>query len=203
MHRFLAILVALLAAVPAAGQVTPKISSADSSNTATHITHAYTYRSARGNFKTMLPRGCGTVRENWSQPHPDADPVTAIEITHIFCDQWGKKGAGVSVSAIFNERKDDGTPAGPPEVMARVEEQLSRYHVKVVEQKPIRRAREDGRVFEGLDVKAEDVEGQGRVWVRGLLQGADIYVLVGWNREGGLWTDPEFQAFFNEFDLLE
>lgn len=197
------ILLLVLGAIPAAGQPSIKVQGTDSTNAATPITEAYTYRCGRGGFKTRLPAGCGAVRENWSEPHPDADPLTALEIIHIFCDQHGEQGSGVSVSAIFNERNAAGDPAGPAEVMARVEEQLSKYAVRVVQQSPLRKELSDGRHFEGMDVLAQDVKGPGRVWVRGLLQGPDIYILSGWNKAGGVWTEKEFQDFFNEFGLLE
>ena len=98
---------------------TSAVTSSDSTNQPTPITEAYTYRCVRGGFKTTLPAGCGSVRENWSEPHPEADPLTAMELIYIFCDQHGEEGSGVAVTAIFNERNAAGEAAGPPEVMAR------------------------------------------------------------------------------------
>ncbi|MCP4571785.1 MAG: hypothetical protein GY838_05480 [bacterium] len=192
----------LLVVTPAAGQDF-QIESTDSTNTATPITDAYTYRCGQGGFKTRFPAGCGAVRENWSEPDEDADPRTAVELVHIFCDQHGEQGSGVSVTAIFNERNDQGEPAGPAEVRARIEEQLSNYNARVVHQMPLRRELPEGRFFEGMDVMAQDNEGPGRVWVRGLLEGSDMYILSAWNKDGGVWTEKEFQDFFNQFELLE
>jgi len=202
MRGALIMVLLLLTAVPAAGQGFT-ITSTDSTNQPTPITEAYTYRCLRGGFKTTLPAGCGSVRENWSEPHPEADPQTAVEIIHIFCDQHGEEGSGVSVTAIFNERNAAGEAAGPPEVMARIEEVLSNYNARVVRQTPVQRELPGNRFFKGLDVLAQDTDGLGRIWVRGLLEGADIYVLSAWDREGGLWTEPEFQAFFNDLELMD
>jgi hypothetical protein len=52
---------------------------------------------------------------------------------------------------------------------------------------------------EGLDVLAEAAGGTGDVWIRGLMRGRDMYFLVAWKAEGGLFEDPEYAVFFNDF----
>ena len=94
MRHLVIITLCLLVAAPVAGQ-NIRVQSSDSTSGATFITHPYTYSCARGGFKTKLPAGCGAVRENWSEPHPEADPVTAVELIHVFCDQEHTRETGL------------------------------------------------------------------------------------------------------------
>jgi hypothetical protein len=103
------------------------------------------------------------------------------------------------VATIFNQLNKDGGMAGPDEVIARLEEQLGRFGVRVVEQSPIARELEDGRRFEGLDLLAVDERNVGQVWLRGVLSEGDIYVLAAWKLAGDLFDDPDYREFFNSF----
>ena len=54
-------------------------------------------------------------------------------------------------------------------------------------------------VSEFLARLAGEEGGAGEVWIRGLLQGDDIFLLMAWNQAGGLFQDPEIAGFFASF----
>ena len=102
-------------------------------------------------------------------------------------------------NGLLNPRAPDGDIAGPAEVIDRLEEQIERFGITVVEQSPISRDLPGGRRIEGLDLRGRGAKGLGEVWLRGVLSNGDIYVLAAWKMSGGLWDDPEYQVFFDSF----
>ena len=54
---------------------------------------------------------------------------------------------------------------------------------------------------EGVEVHGAEPAGPGEVWLRGLLRDQDVYLLLAWNRRGGLFDDPEMADFFASFRL--
>ena len=194
MRFVLSIIIALLLlpGAEAPAQVT-------SDNPLNEVDYPYEYVSAEAEFRCTWPGGCGKLRRRSSVVDPEADPFSAVQVHHISCDQYGKEGQGCSVSAVFNQLAADGGIAGAAEVIDRLEEQIATFGVTVIEQTPIQKELPGGRKLEGLDLKARDASGVGEVWLRGVLSNGDIYVLAAWKLTGGLWDDPEYQAFFDSF----
>ena len=54
-------------------------------------------------------------------------------------------------------------------------------------------------MVEGIDVRGTRPNGEGQLWVRGLLSYHDIYVLTAWSVDGEIWENPEYLEFFNGF----
>lgn len=197
-----AALALILLAAPAAAapaQVTPQTGQ---DNPATEITRAYMYESREGLFKTMMPSGCGEVRRRQYEPRRGDDGVV-IETYAVICDQFKKEGAGCGVTAIYGLRNAAGGLPGAEEVVPQLEEQMRHYGVNVVRQTPLLRELSNGRRIEGLEILAAEPEASGQVWLRGLVYEERVYLLTAWKIEGGLWEDPEYQAFFNAFEPLE
>ncbi len=164
------------------------------------ITEPYEYVSDKGEFKVTWPSGCGELTRREKEDDPDVDPFEEVFVYNVYCDQRGQHGVGCAVAAIFNLKGADGGPAGPAEVVKRLEEHMKLLGVNIEQQQPIRRAMPDGTVIEGLEIRAREPEGAGEAWMRGLLHDGDVYLLSAWNMSGGLFADPEFLTFFNSFE---
>ena len=166
------------------------------------ITEPYEYVSDKGEFKVTWPSGCGELTRREKVNDPDVDPFDEVFVYSVYCDQRGQHGVGCAVMAVFNLKDADGEPAGPQDVVKRLEEHMKLLGVNVEKQQPIRRAMPDGTVVEGLEIRAREPEGAGEAWMRGLLHQGDVFLLSAWNMEGGLFNDPEFLTFFNSFEPL-
>ena len=164
------------------------------------ITEPYEYVSQKGEFKVTWPSGCGELRRRENDGNPDVDPFERVVIFNVYCDQNGQHGVGCQVTAVFNLQGEDGAPAGPPQVVREMEEQMKTLGVNIERQQPIRREMPDGTVVEGLEILAREPEGSGEAWLRGLIHEGDVFLLSAWNMSGGLFADPEYQAFFNSFE---
>jgi hypothetical protein len=152
-------------------------------------------------FQILFPGGCGKVVTRFNEPDlfggEQWDEI--IQVNHVFCDRYQEEGEGCSVTATFNLHNEDGSMAGPQQVISRVEEMLGEFGATVVEQKALKKDFGEGVVVEGVEVWANDKSGPGQVWIRGLLVDGDIYILAAWNRQGGVWGNPDYVTFFNSF----
>ena len=166
------------------------------------VTEPYEYTTDEGGFKVTWPSGCGELRRRETADDPDADPFAMVYVFNAYCDQFGEHGRGCSVTSVVNLKAADGGPPGPQDVVTRMEEHLEALKVNVVSQMPIQKAMPDGTLIEGLDIRAKAPNGAGEAWLRGLLWEEQIFLLSAWNITGGLWSDPEIQAFFNSFEPL-
>jgi len=195
-------LLALGAAAGASAQSGPTIGGLDPNNPVNQLTQPYEYLSDEGGFRITWPSGCGQLRRRETADDPDADPFEMVYVFGATCDQFGREGRGCGVTSITNLKGADGGPPGPPDVISRMEEQLKALSVNVVNQTPVEKALPDGSVIRGLDIRAKPPRGAGEVWLRGLLYQGRIFLLSAWNRDGGLWEDPEIQDFFGSFAPL-
>lgn len=158
------------------------------------------YSSYEGNFRITFPSGCGKVVTRVpSEDSPDVDGIPAVQVTITFCDRFGEKGEGCSVTSYFNVTNDDGRYPGPQQVIDRVLNALKSMGVVIQEQAPLSKEFPDGTVIEGIDILAAETSGAGQAWLRGLIYEGDIYVLSAWKSTGDLWGNPEFITFFNSF----
>lgn len=195
-------LTTILAAVPAAAQYRdPADAPAPPSNDSQVRKAPYRYSSSDGNFQVTWPQGCGKIRIRSNDPEyfADEDPAELMLVTNVTCDQFDTKGEGCAVTATFGAHSDDGGPAGPEQVLARVRNALEKYGVTVVRQTPVRKEFDGGLVVEGVDVQGTGPGGEGQFWVRGLLASHDIYLLTAWSASSALWDNAEFLEFFNGF----
>ena len=195
--RLMLPVVLLLAAASASAQV-----AGVGENKPELITEPYEYVSDKGEFKVTWPSGCGELTRREKVSDPDVDPFDEVFVYNVYCDQRGQHGVGCGIMVIFNLKDADGGPAGPTEVVARLEEHMKLLGVNVEKQHPIRREMPDGTVVEGLEIRAREPEGAGEAWMRGLLHQGDVFLLSAWNMSGGLFGDPEFLTFFNSFEPL-
>ena len=193
--RFVLLAIIALLLLPGA-EVSAQVTT---NNPLTEVDYPYKYVSADAEFRCTWPSGCGKLRRRSNVVDPDTDPFSTVRVHSVSCDQNGQEGQGCSVSAVFNQLAPDGDIAGPAEVIDRLEEQIERFGITVVEQSPISRDLPGGRRIEGLDLRGRGAKGLGEVWLRGVLSNGDIYVLAAWKMSGGLWDDPEYQVFFDSF----
>ena len=187
----------LAAAAAAARQI-----GGDDPNRPELLTEPYEYVSDKGLFTVTWPSGCGELVRRESVEDPDVDPFEQVSVFNVYCDQHGEHGVGCSVTSLFNLKGPDGGMPVPEQVVSRMEDHMKKLGVQVVRQGPIGRNMPDGTRVEGLDIQAKDPEGKGEAWLRGLLYEGDIYLLSAWKLQGGLWSDPEYQEFFDSFAPL-
>jgi hypothetical protein len=164
------------------------------------ITRPYEYVSDQGNFKVFWPSGCGELVRRDMIENPDADPFDQVQVFNVYCDQNKQHGVGCAVTVLFNLHDGEGRLPGPAQVVPRMENHLRTLGVVVAKQRPIRRDLAGGTRLEGLEILAQEPEGPGQAWLRGLIHEGDVYLLSAWKIEGGLFDDPEYVAFFDSFE---
>ncbi len=143
-------------------------------------------------FRIFWPAGFGEVRKQDS-----GGPTRDAQREFIFtCDRDGLRGSGFSVRCLRHAHGEEGAAPGARSVVGLVEEVLERFQVRAVRQRPL----QDGPV-QGVEVQAGEPAASGEVWIRGLLVGTDIYLLLAWDRAGNLFEAPGAAAFFASFRL--
>ena len=160
-----------------------------------------TYRHENGEFQVVFPGGCGKLVTRANEPDlfGGEDWSDIVQVTYVFCDRWQTEGEGCFVMATYNLTREDGSPAGPENVVTGIEGTLKEYGVKVARQRVIKKDFGEGIIAEGVEVLARPEMGPGEFWTRGFLIDGDIYILAAWNQEGGVWESEEYAAFFNSF----
>ncbi len=159
------------------------------------------YSSAEGQFETTFPTGCARVHTKQNTPAGGATADTAVEVRVVFatCERQGRQEEGCLVNARLGALGDLTGQAAADRVRLVVGELLSDYGVAPFRQVPVARDFGPHGKVEGVDVHARKPAGEGEVWIRGLMRGPDMYFLLAWKAAGGLFTDPEYAVFFNEF----
>lgn len=171
------------------------------------VNDPYLYTSDLGDFRVMMPSGCSEVRirhsekDDFAEEDAVAEDAVAedVQVVNVFCDRSGQTGSGCSVSVTFNLTDGKSSPAGEPELTKQIQKYLDKFGVEVLKQAKVARKFPQERDAQGMDLRCRAPESPGEVWIRGLLVQGDIYVLVAWNDEGGLWSDPDIVAFFESF----
>lgn len=176
--------------------------SGDPDNPITPLDRAHEFASLEGDFRVIFPSGCGSVTtRTLDQGTTGIDVFEEEYPLSVFCDRNGEMGEGCSVVVFFNGKTAEGDPAGPAEVMARMSSKLASYGARIVHQQPLQKDFGDGVLAEGLDVLAAQEGGSGQVWLRGFLIGSDIYIMSAWDLGGNVFNNPDYQTFFNSFQL--
>lgn len=186
---------------PARNQADPQVQN-DTSGFPEELTEdPVLYEEANGEFQILFPRGCGKIVTRANEPDLFGGEQweDIIQVSHVYCDRFQVEGEGCSVTAIFNSHGEDGSMAGPEQVIFRVQGVLSDFGADIVDQKAIRKEFDNGILVEGVEVMAKPEEGPGEVWIRGLLVDGDIYILAAWNKQGGAWGNRDYVSFFNSF----
>lgn len=190
------VVLAGLLAVPAVAKDQERTFTSDPNNPMTPQDEPYRYTSVDGDFRIIWPSGCSKIKIRTPGDEGDADSPYPVIVS---CDRHGEDGAGCSVMVIFNAQGEDGSPAGPDQVMVNMQNLLRDFGAEVKQQSPLHKDFGEGLIVEGLDVLAAQAGGSGQVWLRGLLVGGDIYLLSAWDLSGKVWNNPEYVNFFNSF----
>jgi hypothetical protein len=169
---------------PAAGQAPGDTSAAVAMAPGT-VVH---YPEAR--FQVLWPAGCEDV-ELFDSEGPT--PAAGRELTYR-CERGGADGTAYSVSYLQNAHATEGAAPGPHTVVDLIEVFFARLDAKVVRQRPLQSG-----AIQGVEAQAEQNDGDGEVWLRGLLVGPDIYLIVATNEAGGVFDSPRARAFFASF----
>lgn len=143
-------------------------------------------------FRVFWPAGYGEVQV---QDSGERTTYAAREFIYTI-ESGGRHGSGYSVRVMRHARGRGERAPDARRVVQHIEMTLKRFQVRTARQRPL----EQGAV-QGVEVQAIQPGGPGEVWMRGLLVGTDIYLLLAWDREGGVFEDPAAEAFFASFRL--
>lgn len=198
---FIMIAATAVASEPARGPVAEPAKETDNGEPSELSMNPVTYTNENEDFQVVFPSGCGKLVTRSNEPDLFGGEQwnEIIQVNYVFCDRYQETGEGCSVTATFNLHSEDGSMAGPAQVVPRVEATLAEYGAKVISQEVIKKEFDNGIIIEGVEIKAKPEMGSGEVWIRGLIVDGDIYILTAWNNEGGLWNNPDYITFFNSF----
>ncbi|MBK8164525.1 MAG: hypothetical protein IPK64_01025 [bacterium] len=159
------------------------------------------YSSPEGRFQTTFPTGCARLHTKQNAPvgGSDSGGVEGVSLVFATCERHGNKDEGCLVNARLGTLADAEGQVAADRVLKVIGELMANYGVAPTRQIPISRDFGPHGKVEGLDVHAHAVSGAGDVWIRGLMRGQDMYFLVAWKAAGGLFDDPEYAVFFNDF----
>ena len=187
------VLVGLLLVVACGGDDDTAVTERDTSTAAADTSAAapgLVRHHREAGFQVYWPSGCDKLNE---QASGHATRRAAREFIFT-CDQDGKLLKGLSIRVLQQAHGRNDTPPGPPLVVSMIEAQVRRFGVQTVRQRPLQSADS-----EGMDVQAAEPHGDDKLWIRGLLIGQDIYLLMAWSGESDLFEDPETVNFFASF----
>ena len=156
------------------------------------------YKSPEGNFQVTYPTGCARLHTR-TNVRPDNGPELTVQVVYVTCDRAGATNEGC---AVFSQRGATRGLKGQDaadKVLSAVTEQMKGYGVNPIRQTALRRDFGKRGVVEGIDIQAQRPDGAGDFWIRGLLSGEDIYMVVAWKAAGGLWNDTQYLRFFDSF----
>lgn len=159
------------------------------------------YQGENGEYEAYFPGYCAKIVTRMNEPDLFGGETwdDIVQVQYVYCDHPKIQGEGCSLTAIYNVHNEDGSMAGPDNVVLGIEDLMKKYGVRKVDQSFIKKDFGLGVVAEGVEVRARPETGNGEFLVRGLLVLGDIYLLAAWNQSGGIWDNPEYLAFFNSF----
>ncbi len=157
--------------------------------------------SDEGAFQAVFPVGCSKLNIRTNEPAfgQDVDPADIVYVTRYACDRFGEKGAGCSVSSILGMKAKDGRDVGMDKVVEEMGAVLKSFGAVVEHERTIAKDLGQRGRIEGVEALARESAGAGQLWIRGLLYYGDIYVVVAWDQDGGVWENADYQAFFDSF----
>jgi hypothetical protein len=162
-------------------------------HTQSAVDAAFQY-SREGRFRIIWPPGCSQVRTK-SQVNRKVEGEPII-MAHVFCDRQDMTSEGCAVTAYFDEQSDFGGPPTPRNVTELIKKILLKMRVEITTQRPLRRGS-----LEGLQVLGQQPDGDGAVWIEGLLLGDVIYLLSAWSTSGDPFLEPVYHRFFDSFQI--
>ena len=188
-----AAVVASLLAFTAAAQDQPTAPPPGALDPSTLDQNSYRMAYTQAGFAIVWPSGCAAVTEQIS----DGPTHRAAREYFYSSSHEQDRRHGVSVLRLQRAQAERGRAPHPRFVVELVEQHLALFSVKIVRQRPLQLD-----IAEGVDVHAVEPVGRGEVWVRGLLVGTDVFVLMAWNRAGGVFEDAQMQQFMDSLELL-
>ena len=151
------------------------------------------YTSREGRFTTTFPGACASLalRTNAAAVKEDSLRVRLVSLS---CE-----GAGVSVVARLGAARGLAPRAAGEAVVAEVRRLQAEREAVPVQQSAIHLDFGAFGPAEGLDVQARPRKGKGELRIRGLLCGQDMYFLVAWSPQGGVFATEQYDRFFADF----
>ncbi len=139
------------------------------------------------------PSGCEGVSERVS----DGPTDQALREFIYSCQRHAPGSQKLTLRVLRRAHTEDGRPPHPRFVVSLIEEQLAQLGAKPQRQRPLETAG-----IQGIEVQGVEPFGAGEVWLLGVLAGTDVYLLMAWDRAGGLFLDPEIETFFGSLRIF-
>lgn len=176
--------------LPAGGQGGPAVTS-DNELQPASATIPFTSREA--GFSAVFPAGCPRIR---TRTYPRGSGTGTPEMVQCFCDLVDRPNEGVMVVAYLALRDERGGPPNPRNVTTLIEELMSKFKLRAVRQGTTTRPD-----YEGVRVFCREINGQGEMWVQGMLAGDRVFIMTAWRPAADGLTDAQAASFFESFRL--
>jgi len=151
------------------------------------------FTSREAGFSAVFPAGCPRIR---TRTHPGGANAGTPEIVQCFCDVADRPNEGVMVVAYLALRDERGGPPTPRNVTKLIEELAQKFQLQ-----PMRQATVTRPDYEGVRVFCREINGQGEMWVQGMLSGDRIFIMTAWRPAADGLSDAQAASFFESFRL--
>jgi predicted small lipoprotein YifL len=175
---------------PAGGEVGPAVTS---DNGLKPAMGAVPFTSREAGFSAIFPAGCPKIS---TRSYPGGAGIAPPEIVQCYCDLAGRANEGVMVSTYLALRDERGGPPNPRNVTTLIEELARKFNLRVMRQGPV--IHPD---YEGVRAFCRETNGQGEMWVQGMLIGDRVFIMTAWRRGADGLNEAQATRFFESFRI--
>lgn len=154
---------------------------------------AVPFTSREAGFSAMFPAGCPKIS---TRSYPGGTGTAPPELVQCYCDLAGRPNEGVMVSTYLALRDERGGPPNPRNVTTLIEELTRKFQLRVMRQGPVRHPD-----YEGVRAHCREINGQGELWVQGMLVGDRVFIMTVWRRGADGLDEAQAARFFESFRL--
>jgi hypothetical protein len=151
------------------------------------------FTSREAGFSAIFPAGCPKISTRSSPGGMGSAPP---EMVQCYCDLAGRPDEGVMVSTYLALRDERGGPPNPRNVTTLIEEMTRKFQLRVGWQERVRRPD-----YEGVRIFCRETNGQGEMWIQGMLVGDRVFIMTAWCRGADGLSEAQATRFFESFRL--
>jgi hypothetical protein len=154
---------------------------------------AVPFTSREAGFSATFPAGCPKIS---TRSYPGGAGTAPPEIVQCYCDLAGRPNEGVMVATYLALRDERGGPPNPRNVTTLIEELTRKFQLRVMRQGPVKHPD-----YEGVRAFCREANGQGEMWVQGMLVGDRVFIMTVWRRGADGLNEAQATRFFESFRL--
>ncbi len=149
------------------------------------------FTSREAGFSAIFPAGCPKIS---TRSYPGGKGNAPPELVQCYCDLTDRPNEGVMVATYLVLRDERGGPPNPRNVTTLIEDLTRKFQLRVMRQGPVRRPDYDGvRAF------CREINGQGEMWIQGMLVGDRVFIMTVWSRGADGLNDGAGHQILREF----